>query len=269
VPTAETNGIVTHYEDTGQGPVVVLIHGHSFDLRMWKYQVGTLVDMGYRVVRYDVRGHGRSTVTESGYTWDNYSLDLAGLVKHLDTPPLHLVGFSMGGGIALKFALDHPGQTRSLTLVDSALPGFSYSEEFAEAVQELREAVISEGARAAFERLWLPHPIFDGLRNHPEKFREAAEMVSEYQAAEYRPEAETPGYLQPDLAARLGEIEAPALVMVGAEDLPDFRLIADLIAMNIRDAEFTEVQGCGHVPPMEDPQTFNRRLLEFLATKRD
>jgi pimeloyl-ACP methyl ester carboxylesterase len=271
-----TNEIVTFYEDTGDGPVVVLIHGHSLDLRMWKYQVAPLVDMGYRVVRYDVRGHGRSMVTPRGYTWDNYSQDLRDLLDRLNvekpaSEPLaveaaHVVGLSMGGAIALKFALDHPGQVLSLTLVDSILPGFTYSEEFSRWITELRTAVVKEGKEAAFERLWLPHPLFDGVRRYPERFAEVAEMVSGFQAAEYREDAATPGYTPPDLAQRLGDVTAPTLVAVGAEDVPDFTLISALMEANIPGARRVELAGCGHLPPMEDPGAFNRTLMEFLAS---
>jgi pimeloyl-ACP methyl ester carboxylesterase len=66
MPHTYTNDIVTFYEDAGEGPVVVLIHGHSVDLRMWQHQMPALLQAGYRVVRYDVRGHGRSLVAPGG-----------------------------------------------------------------------------------------------------------------------------------------------------------------------------------------------------------
>ena len=276
MPHTYTNDIVTFYEDTGDGPVVVLIHGHSLDLRMWKYQVAPLVDMGYRVVRYDVRGHGRSMVPPGGYTWDNYSVDLSDLLDRLNVEkpaaePLaveaaHVVGLSMGGGIALKFALDHPERVLSLTLVDSILPGFAYSEEFSGWITELRAAVRTEGKVEAFERLWLAHPLFDGVRRHPERFAEVAEMVAGFQAAEYMEGAETPGYGPQDLAGRLGEVSGPTLVVVGSEDVPDFLMIGALMEANIPGARRLELAGCGHIPPLEDTATFNRSLLEFLAS---
>jgi 3-oxoadipate enol-lactonase len=266
MPTAETNAIMTFYEDTGDGPVVVLVHGHSLDLRMWKYQVGPLVDLGYRVVRYDVRGHGRSMVPPSGYTWDNYALDLAELLDALGIESGHVVGLSMGGGVALKFALEYPERVLSLALVDSTLPGFTYSPEFSSSIEEFRDAVRAEGAPSAIERLWLEHPMLDGLRKHPERFAEAAEMATGFQAAEYLEEAAEPGFVQSDLASRLGEVQAPALVVVGEEDLPDFQLIAALLAENIPGARKVELHGLGHVPPMEDPVAFNSILLEFLAS---
>jgi pimeloyl-ACP methyl ester carboxylesterase len=273
MPATDTNGIVTFYEDTGDGPMVVLIHGHSLDLRMWKYQVAPLVDMGYRVVRYDVRGHGRSESPPSGYTWDNYSQDLAELLDHLDPPVAgvtgvqgaHVVGLSMGGGIALKFTLDHPERVLSLALVDSTLPGFVYSEEFISWVLQLREAVRAEGPRGPLERLWLAHPLFGGLRRHPQRFAEVEEMVAGFQAAEYLADPD-PSYVQPDIASRLAEVTVPSLVVVGEDDIPDFRLIASVLTENLPDSRNVIMPRLGHITPLEDPEVFNGVLLEFLAS---
>ena len=263
MPYAQTNRIDTFYEDSGQGPAVVLIHGHSVDLRMWQYQAPALTDAGYRVVRYDVRGHGRSTVPAEGYTWENYSADLAGLAGSLSLEAAHLVGISMGGGIALQFALDSPHRVLSLTLVDAALPGFTYSEEFTSRIEELVQAVQTEGPRSAFERLWLAHPFFDGLRRHPERFAFLREMALSYPAADYREGAVPPGYA-PTVVDRLAQIAAPALILVGEQDIPDFRLIADLLAVNLPNARQLVLPGCGHVPPLEDTDAFNEALIAFL-----
>src|SRR2546426_4145651 len=139
MPHTYTNGIVTFYEDTGEGPVVVLIHGYAADLRLWDLQVAPLVAAGSRVIRYDVRGHGRSMIAPAGYTYEHYSADLADLLARLNVERpasenlavdwAHIVGLSMDGGIALQFALDFPQRVVSLTLVDSALPGFTYGEQ--------------------------------------------------------------------------------------------------------------------------------------------
>jgi len=274
MPHTYTNGIVTFYEDAGDGPVVVLIHGHSLDLRMWQYQVTALVDAGFRVVRHDVRGHGRSLIAPSGYTWENYSADLRDLLDRLNVerpttetlhvPAVHLVGLSMGGGVALQFALDNPQRVISLTLVDSALPGYAYSEEMSEDIQELVHAVRAEGARAAFERLWLSHALFDGVRRFPDRFGLVREIVLGFQAPQYREGLQTPDFLPPAIADRLGEIVAPALVAVGENDLPDFQMIADILAENLPNAHKRVFAGCHHLPPLEDPEAFNTALLDFL-----
>jgi len=275
MPYAYTNGIVTFYEDARpEGrvdvPTVMLIHGASTDLRLWDEQVPALLEAGFRVVRYDVRGHGRSLVPPSGYSFPTYAADLADLLDRLnvDRPitealaveQVHLVGLSMGGGIALQFALDHPRRVRSLVLVDSALPGFGYSEEFAAQVQELVRMARERGPRAALEEVWLPHPIFDGVRRLPDKFARLREMVLAHPGQDLL----APPEEAPPVVDRLGEIGAPALVVVGEQDLPDFQLIAQVLAANLPHARLAVVPDCGHVPPLERPEEFNRLLVSFL-----
>jgi pimeloyl-ACP methyl ester carboxylesterase len=133
-------------------------------------------------------------------------------------------------------------------------------------IQKLVLTARTEGVSAAMEKVWLPHPIFDGLRKQREKFAELEETVRGFQGAEYREDAAGGARPPTDLASRLGEIKTPALVVVGEDDIPDFRLIADLMAANIAGARKAILPGCGHVPPMEDPAAFNGVLLEFLAT---
>ena len=84
MPHTYTNGIVTFYEDAGEGPIVVLVHGYGGDLRLWDAQVAPLREAGFRVVRYDIRGHGRSLIAPDGYTYDNYSADLRDLLDRLN-----------------------------------------------------------------------------------------------------------------------------------------------------------------------------------------
>jgi len=265
MPHVSTNDITTFYEATGRGPPVVLIHGHSLNLRMWDAQVAPLVDARYRVVRYDVRGHGRSEAPATGYIWQNYSLDLRDLLDRLDVDtPAHLVGLSMGGGIALQFAVDHPRRVASLVLVDSTVPGFDYSAEYAQTVEELVQAVRAEGPRAALEQVWLTHPLLDGIRRFPERFQFVKSMVLAYSARDYLDETVYP---QPQwqVTDRLSEVRAPTLVLVGEQDLPDFRFIAEILAANISTARQEVIADAGHMLNLEQPEVFNDTLLRFLG----
>jgi len=136
MPHTYTNGVVTFYEDTGDGPVVVLVHGYGGDLRLWNAQVAPLNEAGYRVIRYDIRGHGRSMIAPDGYTYENYSADLRDLLDRLNVErpvteglsvgPVHFVGLSMGGGVVLQFALENPERVLSLTRGLPGLHGHGY-----------------------------------------------------------------------------------------------------------------------------------------------
>jgi pimeloyl-ACP methyl ester carboxylesterase len=176
----------------------------------------------------------------------------------------HLAGISMGGAIALGLALEEPGRVASLALLDSALPGFAYSPEFEDDVERLRDAVRADGPRAALERHWLTHPLFDGVRRRPEAFAALRRMVLDYPAADYLDEAE---YAPPERPAieRLQEVQAPALVVVGERDLPDFLIIADILAENLPWARKLVVPDAGHLPSLERPEAVNHALLSFLA----
>lgn len=273
VPHTYTNGVVTFYEDAGDGPVVVLIHGYGADLRLWDAQVEPLSEVGFRVIRFDVRGHGRSMIAPDGYTFENYAADLRDLLdrlnierpatESLEVGAVHLAGLSMGGGIALQFALDYPDRVLSLTLVDPALPGFTYGDETTTHIQRFMDAVRSHGPRDAVDQVWLEHPFFDGVRRAPAQFASVRDILLDFQAPDMRDGAR-PAEYRPDIAGRLGEISAPTLVIAGENDVADFRLIADVLAENIRGARLTIIPDCWHLPPVEKPEEFNRILVSFL-----
>ena len=263
---AQTNGIRTYYEVAGEGPAVALIHGHSADLRMWEYQVEPLVNSGYSVVRYDVRGHGRSSVPAGGYTWENYAQDLAELLDDIGVEKAHVVGSSMGGGIALQFAIEFGERVRSLMLVDSALPGFTYGEEFTARIEALVEAVRTEGPRAAFERLWLNDPLFDGIKRYPARFEMLREIVLGFPGGGYSENATPEGY-QPTVSDRLGEITAPTLVCTGDFDpnLVSSREIAEALP----NGELRIMENVGHGSVLQRPDLTTEIFLEFVGKHRD
>ncbi|MCI0575581.1 MAG: alpha/beta fold hydrolase, partial [Chloroflexi bacterium] len=124
---AEVNGTRLYYEVAGAGPPLVLIHGYTLDTRMWDDQFEAFAQH-YQVIRYDLRGFGRSAMpTGESYT---HHEDLKALLDHLGLARAHILGLSLGGGIAVNFALAYPEATQSLILVDtSVLGGFEWPEE--------------------------------------------------------------------------------------------------------------------------------------------
>ncbi len=238
---------------------------------MWPLQLLALTEAGFRVVRYDVRGHGRTSTPDRGYDWATYAEDLRALLDGLEIGRTHIAGFSMGGGIAITFALENPGRVRSLALLDPVVPGFAYSARFAAGMEELTRTVRAEGWRAAAERRWLSHPMFAGLRAHPARFQVIRDIVLDFSAREYlvdQPEtddATAPGGAAPEAIDRLETLRPPALVIVGERDLPDFLMQARVIDERAPRTKLEIIADCGHMTPLERPGDVNRLLLAFLA----
>ncbi len=259
---ANVNGTRLHYEVTGSGAPVVLIHGLCLDLRMWDYQIPALAER-YRVVRYDVRGFGKSD-RPSGAAF-RHADDLRALLDDLGIGAAHIVGLSMGGRIALHHALLYPQQTLSLTLVDSALDGYDWSEEWIASLDAIEERARADGPAAA-NAMWLEHEIFTAARTNPECSAKLMQIVNDCSGQNWIDETPVQG-IDPPGAHRLAEISVPCLIVLGENDLPDFRRIADTLAAGIPHAKRTAIADAGHMSNMEQPRAFNALLLEFLQAQ--
>ena len=126
-----------YYEDCGRGPVVVLIHGGNTDRRMWDAEFDGF-SQRFRVVRYDVRGFGRSRGRAVPYASHE---DLKALLDSLGVARADLVGLSLGGRIAIDFALQHPDRVRRLVLAGPGLSGFPWSNDMASLRDRMRQPV--------------------------------------------------------------------------------------------------------------------------------
>jgi pimeloyl-ACP methyl ester carboxylesterase len=121
VATAVVNGIQFHYQTKGSGPDVILLHGVTSSLALWYGGVITALAPHYRVTAYDMRGHGLSEITPTGYTTSDMAADLLALMDHLGIASARLVGHSYGGCVAMHMALLHPERVEGVVLLDSGL----------------------------------------------------------------------------------------------------------------------------------------------------
>jgi 3-oxoadipate enol-lactonase len=256
---ADVNGTRLFYQIGGAGPQLTLIHGFGLDTRMWDDQFAVLTQR-YRVLRYDARGFGRSAVASAEpYA---HEADLRALLEHLEIEHTVLIGFSLGGGIAIGFALAYPAAVDALIVVSSMLPGRRLSAELGQSFGAIWSAGRTLGAAAARER-WLRHPLFGPILEQPGPAARFGQIVAEYSGWEW---AHNDPQIRPDPppAARLGEIRAPTLAIVGERDLPDFHAIAGLIERAIPGARRVVLPGVGHIPNMEAPERFNALVQDFL-----
>ena len=254
---AEVNGTRLHYEVRGKGPAVILIHGGLVDGRLWDAQMRPL-SKRFRVVRYDLRGFGRSAAAPEPFS---HLEDLRGLLDHLKIEKATLVGLSLGGIIAADFALEHPERVERLVLVGAGLRGDKQPppadaakawEAVSRGPEAFAEASMTRGLYAAVRPGTAAHALL--RRMLLENFKAISTLRPGFFQYPERPTAE-----------RLADIKAPTLVVIGGEDAPNLKNIADTLASGIPGARKVTIPGSSHHPPVETPREFNRVLLDFLA----
>ncbi len=258
MPLLAANHINLYYEVAGAGQPVVLIHGLGSSTLDWESQVPAL-SQTYQVVTFDLRGHGRSDKPAGPYQISQFAADLAGLLGALGIPSAHIVGISLGGGVAFQFALDYPALVRSLVLVNTA-PALGGTPEQAEVEIARRVGIVQQlGMRAMGQALapnLLPKPEHAALR---ETFIErwAENDPSAYIAA-------TRSMLGWDVTARLGEITCPVLVIGSDQDYGPVSA-KEVYRALMPNARLAVIPDAHHGVPFERPEAFNDVLGEFLA----
>lgn len=249
----------------GQGEPVVLLHGHSLDLSVFDDLAPGLVDAGFRVIRYDQRGHGLSSSPPAGYRWGDHAADLRAVLEQLAATPAHLVGLSKGGGIALEAALRFPKIVRSLVLVGPLVPDYPLPTEFWAFFKRFAQAIREKGVPQAVRELWLPHPLLRSAWENPRCRKKLETMVCRFPAGEYFATSRDFPDRDFKLTDRLHEISWPVLVVRGERDVPEFCQMADFLRTRIPHAKNLVVAGSGHLVPLEQPQALLAGLLPFLA----
>ena len=253
-----------HYEVAGEGPALVLVHAGICDSRMWDHQWRSLAG-GRRLVRYDMRGYGRSPLPPEPYS---SARDLLAVMDAAAIDRAALVAVSLGGRVALEVALAEPARVSGLVLVGSGLPGHDWSPQAREFFAAEDAAIDRGDLDAAAElnvRFWV-----DGPHRTPEqvdasvrdRVREMQRRAFDLQLDTWEQAEERP--LAPDLADRLAEIEQPTLVLVGADDQPDIHAIAERLTRTLPHVGFESIPNAGHVPNMEQPEPFDRLVGAFL-----
>lgn len=240
-----------YYEIAGGGEPVIFIHGYTLDSRMWDDQFEVFAQH-YRVIRFDLRGFGKSSPPTGDYSRVE---DIEGLLNHMNAGQAHVIGLSMGGGVAIDFALERPRLTRSLVVVDSGVGGYPWTTSFNSHARDV-------GVEQAKEN-WLVHPLFEAANRNPAVAARLRKMVTEWSAWDWF--NRDPGRAPDPLPYhRLKDIQAPTLVVVGEYDIPDFQGVANLLTRDIPNAQKVVLSGVGHMSNMEAPEKFNEEVLRFL-----
>ena len=251
---AEINGGRIYWEAAGEGEPLVFIHGFTLDTRMWDDQWDVFAEK-YRVIRYDARGFGRSSLPDGPFSHQD---DLRALMDHLGIETFHLVGLSMGGAISLDYAVTRPSDLNSLVLIDSGTGG-----RLSRAAGSFRDIALSKGVEAARGE-WLADGLFVPAQRQPAVSERLKLIVGDYSGWHW-----TAGQIDqivpdPPAVERLQDVTAPTLVIVGELDIPRMQDNADKLA-TIPGARKVVVAGAGHMANLEQPEEVNRLILDFLG----
>lgn len=252
-------------DHAGTGPLVMLMHGIGGNRTNWHDQLPSFA-AHFHAVSWDARGYGESDDYEGVLDFGDFARDLARVLDYFRASRAHLVGLSMGGMIAMDFYGRYPERVATLTICDS-LPGFNQlsadqRSEFVRLRQEplmagkepkdiaaaVAATLISKSARAgSFDRL-------------------VASMSALHKQSYLKTIAGTANYQRP---VELEKIDVPTHVVVGDEDRLTPPEMSRQIAARIPAARLTVIEGAGHLSNIEQPDKFNRAVLEFLIEHRN
>jgi len=256
------NGIEINYELSGEDgdPVVVLSHSLGSNLDMWDPQMEPL-RRRYRVLRYDMRGHGKTQAPSPPYSFDLLADDAVAMMDGLQLEKVHWVGFSIGGMIGQAIALKHPERFKSLALCDTTahLPPDA-QPVWAERIRTAREKGMAALADATMERWFTP----SYLKRTPPEMKRIREIFVSTPVDGYVGCSEAIRRL--DHLEKLRKINIPTLILVGSEDQATPVSAAEAMKERMREAKLYVIPSAAHLSNIEQAEVFNRELLAFLET---
>lgn len=256
-------GSTLFYESAGTGSPVILLHGGNLDRRMWDAEFGAL-QRTHRVIRYDARGYGRSGASDTAFSAHH---DLRALMDALQLPRASLVGLSLGGRVAMDFALAHPERVDRLVLVAPGISGGTWAEDADTAWLAVAREAAKRQDSVAVARAWLGSAyIRTALRDSTtaKRVRQWVEDQSPFWAGVVRhPDLEVEA--APPAAGRLAELTAPILLVVGTADTPFILDVARAIQAQAARVQRVDIPGVGHMVNLEAPGPLREALLAFLA----
>jgi 3-oxoadipate enol-lactonase len=255
--TSAAEPVLLHHRVEGDGETVLLLHSVGLDSTFWDSIAAALAGY-YRVVRVDLRGHGRSPVPPRPWRMADLAADVHRTLADIGGAPAHVVGQSFGGLVAQALVLDHPEDVRSLVLSGtSCTTDAAHRERFLGRAEAARQGGMDAVAQAAVDR-WFTEPFMAD----PVVDRVRARLLADDPEAWARTFEAIAGH---DTLARLGEVRVPCLVVTGDADVATPPFFAEEMARAVPGAELRILPGVPHMGPFERPDVFIPLLQDFLA----
>lgn len=265
MPLVHANGIDIHYRISGESTeTALLVNGVGDDLEGWAMQVDPFVAAGLRVITFDNRGVGRSSLPPGPYSSREMAADTKALADALGLTGFHLVGVSMGGLIAQEYALAYPGDLRTVVLANT----YARPDAYTRAAFDTWGQVAEAGGMPLMMRQqapWVFSPAFYAA--HPDRLAAMlAEMERSAQPASAF-SAQIAALLTHDSTDRLGSLTTPALVIAADDDIIIRLSLSHRLFEELPRGSWTIVPG-GHAAFVENPEPWNRAVIEFIDQHR-
>jgi pimeloyl-ACP methyl ester carboxylesterase len=265
---AEVNGTRLYYETAGTGTPIVLIHGSFGDRRHWDFQFREFAKK-YKVIRYDVRGYGKSALPNADIAYTD-SEDLSLLMDFLKVNKAHICGLSMGSIIAIDFVLSHANRCISLIVIGPRVAGDGAPEyrtlnpdSINTSISEIVEIVKKRGAKEGTDSLWTGNnPLSKAVRSH-RTLEALLKMGYEYSWWRYL-YANKRSQAFPMAIKKLNEIKTPTLVVTAEYDLALCKNVAKIIVDEVPGAKLVSILGAGHIMNMDKPEKLNEIIFRYI-----
>jgi len=265
---AQVNNTKLYYEISGKGEPLVLIHGSFGDRRFWDPQFMEL-SKKYKVLRYDIRGYGKSALPNSNELYRDVD-DLKALMDYLGINKAHICGLSLGSFILIDLALTYPDKCLSLIPIGPRVAGDGtdeYKTPNADSVRAIiattTEIVKSKGAKEATDYLWTGNHAMGKCVVSPKTREALLKMGYEYSWWRYLYPSKRE-YAFPMAIKQLNEIKIATLVVSAEYDLALCKEIAAILAKGIQGAKMISIKNAGHMMNMDNPKEFNKAISEFI-----
>ena len=256
---ANIGGIDMHYEVSGSGPWITLSHSLAANLGMWDEQLEVL-NQHFTVLRYDIRGHGQTQVTDGPYTLEQLADDVHGLLRYLGVTRTHWIGLSLGGMIGQVFAIRYP------ELIDHAVIADSTGKAAPNAATMWGERATlarSQGMHALVQPT-LSRWFTDTYREkHPEVMTRIGQMIESTSPEGYAGCCAAIAVIH--TLEGLQHLKTPGLVIVGDQDLATPATMSEQIHQHWPNSNFVTLKDAAHLASVEQAAAFNDAVLKFMV----
>lgn len=258
----EVGGATLTGLEVGDGLPVVFLHAGVCDKRMWLAQMDAVADAGWHAIAYDRRGYGDATSPDEAFS---HLDDLEAVLDALDIHAAVLVGCSMGGGLAVDFALAHPGRVIGLVLMGTSISGAPWSATADERAIEMAEEDAWERGDIDLLNKVQAHEWLDGPRTQSGRVGGAVrELFFDMNAKALSKPRLTQEEGTDDTWDRMDALNTPTLLVVGDEDFTALIDRHDTLSETMPNAFAVVLEGAAHIPSIEKPDLVNSLLLQFL-----